>query len=245
MGAKQAKGGPLPTGSPRRRGLLTSRERGDFLTALVMRSGEKFGKGGGVGLPPPYYRRVGLIQDLLMLVKQGRQEEATDLLKHLRQVSVDRGPGRGRGQSERCPEVAPARPGGDGGGRGSRAAFRAPGWPPRRAPAFSGAPLSLPCDALGALALAGEAIGSGGAGSPPRLRAVSPRVSVASRQSPDKRQWAAGGGGGVGPGLPRSWRGSFSGPRIEAGARVSSHLLRALTPGSPPPFVSPCAVKRA
>nr|XP_020657324.1 leucine-rich repeat-containing protein 75A [Pogona vitticeps] len=58
MGAKQTKAcGPLPPGSavpggplsPRlRRGLLPSRERGgDFLASLVMRSGEKFGKGGG------------------------------------------------------------------------------------------------------------------------------------------------------------------------------------------------------
>ncbi|XP_034995895.1 leucine-rich repeat-containing protein 75A [Zootoca vivipara] len=94
MGAKQTKGCPLP-GSPqaaasaaRRRMLPSPRERGDFLASLVVRSGEKFGKGGGGGGGgglPPYHRRIGLIQDMLGMVKQGKQEEATDLLKHLRQ----------------------------------------------------------------------------------------------------------------------------------------------------------------
>ncbi|XP_061460672.1 leucine-rich repeat-containing protein 75A [Rhineura floridana] len=86
MGAKQTKGCPPPA-SPQtaaRRRMLPSRERGDFLASLVVRSSEKFGKGGGGGLPP-YHRRIGLIQDLLGMVKQGKQEEATDLLKHLRQ----------------------------------------------------------------------------------------------------------------------------------------------------------------
>ncbi|CAI5795175.1 Hypothetical predicted protein [Podarcis lilfordi] len=95
MGAKQTKGCPLP-GSPqaaasaaRQRMLPSPRERGDFLASLVVRSGEKFGKGGGGGGGggglPPYHRRIGLIQDMLGMVKQGKQEEATDLLKHLRQ----------------------------------------------------------------------------------------------------------------------------------------------------------------
>ncbi|KAL7838090.1 hypothetical protein AOLI_G00264940 [Acnodon oligacanthus] len=37
------------------------------------------------GVPPPYKRRVGMIQDMLLMAKEGRQEEATELLKHLRQ----------------------------------------------------------------------------------------------------------------------------------------------------------------
>ncbi|NWV26632.1 LR75A protein, partial [Origma solitaria] len=44
---------------------------------------EKFGRGGGS--LPPYHRRICMIQDMLLLVKQGRQEEATELLKNLRQ----------------------------------------------------------------------------------------------------------------------------------------------------------------
>uniref|UniRef100_A0ACB8EE71 Uncharacterized protein n=1 Tax=Sphaerodactylus townsendi TaxID=933632 RepID=A0ACB8EE71_9SAUR len=92
MGAKQTKGcaaapsgaSPPPGPVARRKGVAaSSRERGgDLLASLVARSGEKFGKGGGL---PPYHRRIGMIQDMLRLVKQGRQEEATDLLRHLRQ----------------------------------------------------------------------------------------------------------------------------------------------------------------
>lgn len=99
MGAKQPKGGPAPGGgpvpAPRRRQL--SRDRGDFLTSLMVRSGEKFAKAAG-DRQPPYHRRIGMIQELLVLAKQGRQEEATDLLKHLRQVSGrrrERTPGLG------------------------------------------------------------------------------------------------------------------------------------------------------
>ncbi|XP_066466833.1 leucine-rich repeat-containing protein 75A [Tiliqua scincoides] len=94
MGAKQPKGGPAPggggspAGGPRRR--PPPRERGDFLASLVVRSGEKLARAAGAGPAaaagqPPYRRRVGMIQELLGLVRQGRQEEATRLLKHLRQ----------------------------------------------------------------------------------------------------------------------------------------------------------------
>ncbi|XP_034276976.1 leucine-rich repeat-containing protein 75A [Pantherophis guttatus] len=100
MGAKQTKGCSLPgsagsgsssSGSPQgplsagRRRILPSRERGNFLASLVVRSSEKFGKGSGGGSLPPYHRRIVLIQDMLRMVKQGRHEEATDLLKYLRQ----------------------------------------------------------------------------------------------------------------------------------------------------------------
>ncbi|KAM6463550.1 leucine-rich repeat-containing protein 75A [Liasis olivaceus] len=98
MGAKQTKGcslsgstGSGSTSSPQgplsasRRRILPSRERGNFLASLVVRSSEKFGKGAGGGGLPPYHRRIVLIQDMLRMVKQGKHEEATDLLKHLRQ----------------------------------------------------------------------------------------------------------------------------------------------------------------
>ncbi|NXO78772.1 LR75A protein, partial [Sitta europaea] len=88
MGTKQTKGcqpgsaGESPPGHHRKKG--TPRERGDFLASLVAKSGEKFGKGAGPSLPP-YHRRICMIQDMLLLVKQGKQEEATELLKNLRQ----------------------------------------------------------------------------------------------------------------------------------------------------------------
>ncbi|KYO32094.1 leucine-rich repeat-containing protein 75A [Alligator mississippiensis] len=62
MGARQSKGGGSP--APRRKAL---------------------GRDGGARAAPPYRRRVGLVQDLLLLVQQGRQHEATELLRHLRQ----------------------------------------------------------------------------------------------------------------------------------------------------------------
>ncbi|XP_061219378.1 leucine-rich repeat-containing protein 75A isoform X1 [Neopsephotus bourkii] len=88
MGTKQTKGcqagsaAESPLAHPRRK--APPRERGDFLASLVVKSGEKFGKGGGGSLPP-YHRRICMIQDMLVLVKQGKQEEATELLRHLRQ----------------------------------------------------------------------------------------------------------------------------------------------------------------
>ncbi|NXE39211.1 LR75A protein, partial [Ptilorrhoa leucosticta] len=88
MGTKQTKGcqpgsaGESPAGHHRRK--AAPRDRGDFLASLVVKSGEKFGKGAGGSLPP-YHRRICMIQDMLLLVKQGKQEEATELLKNLRQ----------------------------------------------------------------------------------------------------------------------------------------------------------------
>lgn len=118
MGAKQTKGCSLPgsagsgssssSSSPQgplsasRRRILPSRERGNFLASLVVRSSEKFGKGAGGSLPP-YHRRIVLIQDMLRMVKQGRHEEATDLLKYLRQVrrwDLSRDLGRGGGTTD-------------------------------------------------------------------------------------------------------------------------------------------------
>lgn len=93
MGTKQTKGcqpgsaGESPPAHHRKK--VPPRERGDFLASLVVKSGEKFGKGGGSSLPP-YHRRICMIQDMLVLVKQGKQEEATELLRHLRQVRTGR-----------------------------------------------------------------------------------------------------------------------------------------------------------
>ncbi|XP_035199086.1 leucine-rich repeat-containing protein 75A isoform X1 [Oxyura jamaicensis] len=87
MGTKQTKGcqpgsaGESPPTHQRKK--ASPRDRGDFLASLVVKSGEKFGK--GAGSLPPYHRRICMIQDMLVLVKQGKQEEATELLRHLRQ----------------------------------------------------------------------------------------------------------------------------------------------------------------
>ncbi|XP_056675671.1 leucine-rich repeat-containing protein 75A [Monodelphis domestica] len=95
MGTRQTKGslaespGAPPaaaataTAAPRRRS--SARERGDLWAALLLRSGDKAARAGaGAGLPP-YHRRVGMIQELLALVRQGRQDEAGELLRNLRQ----------------------------------------------------------------------------------------------------------------------------------------------------------------
>lgn len=109
MGTKQTKGcqpgsaGESPPGHHRKK--AAPRERGDFLASLVVKSGEKFGKGAGGSLPP-YHRRICMIQDMLLLVKQGKQEEATELLKNLRQVRMGgflRWEG-GCGEGEKCGE---------------------------------------------------------------------------------------------------------------------------------------------
>lgn len=55
---------------------------------------------------PTYHRRICMIQDMLLLVKQGKQEEATELLKNLRQVRMGgflRWEG-GCGEGEKCGE---------------------------------------------------------------------------------------------------------------------------------------------
>ncbi|NWX97826.1 LR75A protein, partial [Nothoprocta ornata] len=84
MGTRQTKGcppGEAPPAAPRKR--PAPRDRSDFLASLVAKSGEKLARGGSS--LAPYHRRVCLIQDMLLLAKQGRQEEATELLRHLRQ----------------------------------------------------------------------------------------------------------------------------------------------------------------
>ncbi|XP_065274544.1 leucine-rich repeat-containing protein 75A [Emys orbicularis] len=89
MGTKHTKGcqppgageSPQPH-NPGSRKKMPARDRGDFLASFMVKSSDKFGKSGGN--LPPYHRRISMIQDMLLLVKQGKQDEATELLKHLR-----------------------------------------------------------------------------------------------------------------------------------------------------------------
>ncbi|XP_053313196.1 leucine-rich repeat-containing protein 75A [Spea bombifrons] len=89
MGTKQTKvcqastsGGDSPHHPPGSR--KNTPARGDFWSSFGVRSGDKFGKS-VTGSLPPYDKRVRMIQDLMVLARQGRQEEATDMLRHLRQ----------------------------------------------------------------------------------------------------------------------------------------------------------------
>lgn len=113
MGTRQTKGSLAERASPSA-APAPRRERPDFWASLLLRAGDKAGRAGaGAGLPP-YQRRVGMVQELLRMVRQGRREEAGTLLQHLRQVSAARGHG-GRRLRER-----PAPPwGGRGAPRGT------------------------------------------------------------------------------------------------------------------------------
>ncbi|XP_017346869.1 leucine-rich repeat-containing protein 75A [Ictalurus punctatus] len=85
MGAKQAKSpdeaGTSPQSARCRR--TPTRERSnDVRASLVLRAGERLSR---AGPPPPYQRRVGMIQDMMLMAKQGKHDEATEILKTLRQ----------------------------------------------------------------------------------------------------------------------------------------------------------------
>ncbi|XP_072446201.1 leucine-rich repeat-containing protein 75A [Chiloscyllium punctatum] len=87
MGGRQSKGRQqLPDEAqgdpPGCRKKSPGRDRGDFLRGLVLRSGERCTRSPG---PPPYQKRIAMIQDMATLAKQGRQEEASNLLRNLRQ----------------------------------------------------------------------------------------------------------------------------------------------------------------
>ncbi|OCT91553.1 leucine-rich repeat-containing protein 75A [Xenopus laevis] len=89
MGTKQTKvcqasAGDSPPQAPGSRKGTPARERGDFWPSFSLRSSEKVGKSGAASLPP-YHRRVRMIQDMMALVRQGKQEEAMEVLRHLRQ----------------------------------------------------------------------------------------------------------------------------------------------------------------
>ncbi|KAM9320642.1 leucine-rich repeat-containing protein 75A [Gastrophryne carolinensis] len=92
MGTKQTKvcqassaGGESPQQHPpgARRSTQT-RDRGDFWSSFGVKSTEKFGKSGSGSLPP-YHQRIKMIQEMMQLLKHGKQEEATEVLRHLRQ----------------------------------------------------------------------------------------------------------------------------------------------------------------
>lgn len=86
MGAKQTKsqepGGASPQHSWKR---TPTKERGDILASLMLKSGDRLSRG---GTPPPYQRRIGMIQEMMLMAKQGKQDEATEMLKTLRQVAA-------------------------------------------------------------------------------------------------------------------------------------------------------------
>lgn len=95
MGTRQTKGslaeraGAGAASGPRR-------DRPELWASWLLRAGDKAGRAGpGAGLPP-YQRRVGMVQELLRMVRQGRRDEAGTLLQHLRQVSA---PGAAGGAS--------------------------------------------------------------------------------------------------------------------------------------------------
>ncbi|KAL6471133.1 hypothetical protein MHYP_G00197830 [Metynnis hypsauchen] len=86
MGGKQAKSpgqeaGGSPLSAPWKK--TPTRERPELLASFSLKPGERLGRTGTP--PPPYQRRIGMIQDMLLLAKQGKHDEATEMLKTLRQ----------------------------------------------------------------------------------------------------------------------------------------------------------------
>ncbi|XP_030254988.1 leucine-rich repeat-containing protein 75A [Sparus aurata] len=83
MGAKQTKGQEPGGASPQHSWKRTpTKERGDIFASLMLKSGDRLSRG---GTPPPYQRRIGMIQEMMLMAKQGKQDEATEMLKTLRQ----------------------------------------------------------------------------------------------------------------------------------------------------------------
>ncbi|KAL3992350.1 pumilio-like [Sarotherodon galilaeus] len=84
MGAKQAKGQEPAGASPQHSWKRTpTKERGEILASLMLKSGDRLSRSGTP--PPPYQRRIGMIQEMMLMAKQGKQDEATEMLKTLRQ----------------------------------------------------------------------------------------------------------------------------------------------------------------
>ncbi|XP_006809372.1 leucine-rich repeat-containing protein 75A [Neolamprologus brichardi] len=84
MGAKQGKGQEPAGASPQHSWKRTpTKERGDILASLMLKSGDRLSRSGTP--PPPYQRRIGMIQEMMLMAKQGKQDEATEMLKTLRQ----------------------------------------------------------------------------------------------------------------------------------------------------------------
>uniref|UniRef100_A0A8C3G4F9 Leucine rich repeat containing 75A n=1 Tax=Cyclopterus lumpus TaxID=8103 RepID=A0A8C3G4F9_CYCLU len=89
MGAKQAKGQEPGGASPQHGWRRTpTKERGDILASLMQKSGDRLSRGGVATPPPPpppYQRRIGMIQQMMLMAKQGKQDETMEMLKTLRQ----------------------------------------------------------------------------------------------------------------------------------------------------------------
>lgn len=84
MGAKQTKGQEPGGASPQHSWKRTpTKERGDILASLMLKSGDRLNR--AVTPPPPYQRRIGMIQEMMLMAKQGKQDEATEMLRTLRQ----------------------------------------------------------------------------------------------------------------------------------------------------------------
>lgn len=56
------------------------------MASLMLKPGDRLSRGGTP--PPPYQRRIGMIQEMMLMAKQGKQDEATEMLKTLRQVAA-------------------------------------------------------------------------------------------------------------------------------------------------------------
>ncbi|XP_077468037.1 leucine-rich repeat-containing protein 75A [Stigmatopora argus] len=83
MGGKQTKGHDAGAPSPQHSWRRTpTKERGDLFASLVLRSGDRLSRG---ATPPPYQRRIGMIQEMMLMAKQGKHDEATEMLRTLRQ----------------------------------------------------------------------------------------------------------------------------------------------------------------
>ncbi|KAI7800551.1 leucine-rich repeat-containing protein 75A [Triplophysa rosa] len=85
MGAKQTKAAGQEAGaSPQSAGWrrTPSKDRSDILASLMLRSRNTLRNS---GTPPPYQRRIGMIQEMMLMAQQGKHDEATEMLKNLRQ----------------------------------------------------------------------------------------------------------------------------------------------------------------
>ncbi|KAM3615623.1 uncharacterized protein V6R79_005204 [Siganus canaliculatus] len=83
MGAKQTKAQELGGAASQHSWKQTPiKERGNILASLMLKSGEQLSRS---GTPPPYKRRISMIQEMMLMAKQGKQDEATEMLRILRQ----------------------------------------------------------------------------------------------------------------------------------------------------------------
>ncbi|XP_021473377.2 leucine-rich repeat-containing protein 75A-like [Oncorhynchus mykiss] len=79
MGTKQTKGAASDTGGSCSLFSAWRRTQSSFSR---WSSGDRLGRSGA---PPPYQKRISMIQEVFVMAREGRQEDATELLKTLRQ----------------------------------------------------------------------------------------------------------------------------------------------------------------